>query len=996
MPNTLKNSEMQTQPSSAVSNNKAGNDSAPSLETLQYQDEFVHRHIGPSAAQIADMLAVLNLDSLEALVANTVPASISLRKPLALGAPMTESAALAKLKAIARKNKQTRSFIGLGYYDTLTPNVILRNVLENPGWYTAYTPYQPEISQGRLECLLNFQQMVLDLTAMDLANASLLDEATAAAEAMALAKRVSKNSKANRFFVDEQCFPQTIDVIKTRAECFGFELVIGDISTMPTEDLFGAIFQYPSMHGQVQDLTQTIESLHASNAIAVVAADLMSLALLKPPGEMGADVVVGTTQRFGVPMGYGGPHAAYFATKDEYKRSVPGRIIGVSVDSRGRQAFRMALQTREQHIRREKANSNICTAQVLLANISALYAMYHGPEGIRNIAARIQRLTAILAAGLRQGGLPANNKNFFDTLSVPVSAAQHVDILGRAEAAGINLRCDKVDDSLRVGISLDECTHAHDIEQLWQILLGKDSDKLSVAKIDAAIASGEISAGIPESLRRQSAYLQHPHFNSYHSETEMLRYLKRLEDKDISLTHAMIPLGSCTMKLNASAEMIPISWPEFAKPHPFTPLEQMSGYQQMITELEDMLAEITGFEAVSMQPNSGAQGEYAGLLAIKKYLTAMGQGQRNVCLIPSSAHGTNPASAQMIGMKVVLVACDDDGNVDIADLEKKATQYRDDLAALMITYPSTHGVYEEGVRKVCQIVHDNGGQVYMDGANLNAQVGVAKPGEIGADVSHVNLHKTFCIPHGGGGPGMGPIGVKEHLAPYVANHSVIQLDGPEVGNSAVSAAPWGSSGILPISWMYITMMGGSGLLRATQVAMLNANYIAVKLAPHFPVLYTGRNGMVAHECIIDLRPLKQASGISEEDVAKRLMDFGFHAPTMSFPVAGTLMIEPTESESKQELDRFIDAMIQIRQEIAQVETGKLDAENNMLKRAPHTLADMLDENWDRPYTKVQAAYPGLKAGANVSNKYWPSVNRIDNVYGDRNLFCSCPGMENYS
>ena len=987
---------MQTQSSMAVSSNKAENDAAPTLETLQYQDEFVQRHIGPSAAQIAEMLAVLNLDSLEQLVANTVPASIALKKPLALGAPMPESAALARLKNMARKNKPTRSFIGLGYYDTYTPNVILRNVLENPGWYTAYTPYQPEISQGRLECLLNFQQMVLDLTAMDLANASLLDEATAAAEAMALAKRVSKNSKATRFFVDQHCFPQTIDVIKTRAECFGFELVIGDVSSMPTEGLFGAIFQYPSMHGEVSDLTDIIATLHANNVIAIVAADLMSLAVLKPPGEMGADVVVGTTQRFGVPMGYGGPHAAYFATKDDYKRSVPGRIIGVSVDSRGRQAFRMALQTREQHIRREKANSNICTAQVLLANISALYAMYHGPEGVRKIASRIHRLTVILAAGLRQAGQTISNDSFFDTLSLPVTAAQQVEILDRATAAGINLRMDKTGSELRIGISLDECTSTLEIEQLWHVILGNGAEKLSVAAFDAAVTSGDLAEGIPDALVRQSAYLQHPHFNSYHSETEMLRYLKRLEDKDISLTHAMIPLGSCTMKLNASAEMMPISWPEFAKPHPFTPVDQMTGYQQMITELEDMLAEITGFDAVSMQPNSGAQGEYAGLLAIRKYLSATGQGQRNVCLIPTSAHGTNPASAQMIGMKVVLVACDDDGNIDTADLEKKATQYKDDLAALMITYPSTHGVYEEGVKHICQIVHDNGGQVYMDGANLNAQVGVAKPGEIGADVSHVNLHKTFCIPHGGGGPGMGPIGVKAHLAPYVANHSVIKLEGPEANNSAVSAAPWGSSGILPISWMYIAMMGGTGLTRATQVAMLNANYIAVKLAPHFPVLYTGRNGMVAHECIIDLRPLKHASGISEEDVAKRLMDFGFHAPTMSFPVAGTLMIEPTESESKQELDRFINAMIQIRQEIALVESGAIDGENNMLKNAPHTLTDMLDETWARPYSKLQAAYPGTEAGARVSNKYWPSVNRIDNVYGDRNLFCACPSMESYS
>lgn len=986
---------MQTQKSSAVSEGAAQNDSAPTLESLQYQNEFIDRHIGPGEAQIQEMLKTLGVDSLQQLVANTVPESIALNSPLALAEPLTESSALSRLKEIAASSRQTKSFIGLGYYDTYTPNVILRNVLENPGWYTAYTPYQPEISQGRLECLLNFQQMTLDLTAMDLANASLLDEATAVAEAMALAKRVSKNRKANKFFLDRHCFPQTIDVVKTRAECFGFELIIGDIDEVAHEELFGAVFQYPSMLGEAEDLTQHIDKLHQHKAIAIVAADLMSLTLLKPPGEMGADVVTGSTQRFGVPMGYGGPHAAYFATKDEYKRAVPGRIIGVSVDSRERQAFRMALQTREQHIRREKANSNICTAQVLLANISALYAMYHGPEGLKNIAQRIHRMTFILATGLQRAGIKLANKNYFDTLTLTLSKEQTSDILTRADSAGFNFRLDRLDSDSQLGISLDECTSIEDIETIWQSILGEAANKLSVAEVDLAISSGELAPVIPDSLKRDSQYLQHPNFNSYHSETEMMRYLKRLEDKDISLTHAMIPLGSCTMKLNAAAEMIPISWPEFAKPHPFTPIEQMSGYQQMISELEDMLAAITGFDAVSMQPNSGAQGEYAGLLAIKKYLHSKGQQQRDVCLIPVSAHGTNPASAQMIGMKVVLVACDDNGNIDVNDLRNKAEAHGEQLAALMITYPSTHGVYEETVKEVCQIIHDHGGQVYMDGANLNAQVGVAKPAEIGADVSHVNLHKTFCIPHGGGGPGMGPIGVKQHLAAHLANHSMVTLPTPNATNSAVSAAPWGSSGILPISWMYITMMGAEGLLKATQVAILSANYIATKLSAHYPVLYTGRNGMVAHECIIDLRPLKQSSGISEEDVAKRLMDFGFHAPTMSFPVAGTLMIEPTESESKQELDRFIDAMIQIRKEIAEVESGVMDAENNPLKNAPHTLADMLDESWDRPYSKMQAAYPGIKDQASVSNKYWPSVNRIDNVYGDRNLFCACPDIEDY-
>lgn len=978
--------------SSYMPSNSAQNDSAPALEILQYQDEFLHRHIGPGDVQIAEMLRELGLESLQQLIVETIPSSILSNKPISLPDPIPENEALAKLKSIAAKNKQSRSFIGLGYYDTYTPNVILRNVLENPGWYTAYTPYQPEISQGRLECLLNFQQMTLDLTAMDLANASLLDEATAAAEAMALAKRASKNRNANKFFVHENCFPQTIDVIRTRAECFGFELVIGGIEDINAEGLFGAIFQYPSMLGDVTDLTEIIAILHQHNAIAVVVADLMSLSLLKPPGEMGADVVTGSTQRFGVPMGYGGPHAAYFATKDEYKRAVPGRIIGVSVDAREKLAFRMALQTREQHIRREKANSNICTAQVLLANIAALYAMYHGPTGIKKIANRIHRLTAILANGLDNAGLSVVNKTYFDTLTINIADNQVQALIDRANLAGINLRMDRLTDHGTVGVSLDECTTRLDIERLWQVLLGKNSKNLSVSTIDNAVTQGDITPVIPDKLIRQSEYLRHPIFSCYHSETEMMRYIKRLENKDISLANTMIPLGSCTMKLNAAAEMIPISWPEFAKPHPFTPVDQMAGYQQIISELEDMLAEITGFDNVSMQPNSGAQGEYAGLLAIKKYLNSLGAINRNVCLIPTSAHGTNPASAQMIGMKVVLIACDGDGNIDVTDLKAKAETHKDDLAALMITYPSTHGVYEEAVKEICQIIHNNGGQVYMDGANLNAQVGVVKPAEIGADVSHVNLHKTFCIPHGGGGPGMGPIGVRKHLKPYLANHSVIRIHGPKSDNSAVSAAPWGSCGILPISWMYIAMMGSQGLLKATQVAILNANYIAIKLAQHYPVLYTGSRGLVAHECIIDMRPLKQASGVSEEDVAKRLMDFGFHAPTMSFPVAGTLMIEPTESESKEELDRFIEAMIQIRKEIAQVESGEIDAENNTLKHAPHTIHDMVDNQWDRPYSKAQAAFP---MGGNMGSKYWPAVNRIDNVYGDRNLFCSCPAIENY-
>jgi glycine dehydrogenase len=865
--------------------------------------------------------------------------------------------------------------------------VILRNVLENPGWYTAYTPYQPEISQGRLETLLAYQQMVLDLTGMQLANASLLDESTAAAEAMALAKRVSK-SKSNAFFIDERTLPQTIDVIRTRADCFGFDIVVGAAADAASHDVFGAIFQYPDRDGVITDLGPMISALQAKNAVTCVAADLMSLALLKSPGEMGADVVVGNTQRFGVPMGFGGPHAAYFATKDEYKRAVPGRIIGVSVDARGKQAFRMSLQTREQHIRREKANSNICTAQVLLANIAAMYAMYHGPEGVRKIALRIHRLTRILARGLAQKGIRINS-SFFDTLTLSVSGAQRDAALQRAAEHGFNLR---LTDAATLGVSLDECSTAAEVQTLWKVLLGADAAGLDVNVTDAALADST-AIGIPVALQRQSTFMTHAVFNRYHNETDMLRYLKRLENRDLSLAHAMIPLGSCTMKLNATAEMMPVTWPEFSKPHPFAPREQVSGYLQMIRELEDMLAEICGFDAVSMQPNSGAQGEYAGLLAIRNYLNSIGQSQRNVCLIPSSAHGTNPASAQMLSMKVVVVACDDKGNIDVDDLKVKVEEHKENLAALMITYPSTHGVFEEAVKDICQLIHDNGGQVYMDGANLNAQVGVSRPGDIGADVSHVNLHKTFCIPHGGGGPGMGPIGIKKHLAPFVANHCVVKLEGPNADSGAVSAAPWGSASILPISWMYISMMGAAGLLKATQVAILSANYIAQRLEGHFPVLYTGKNGRVAHECIIDLRPLKAASGITEEDVAKRLMDYGFHAPTMSFPVPGTLMIEPTESEPRAELDRFIEAMISIRREIARVEIGELDADNNMLKHAPHTLADIMDEHWDRPYSKNEAAFPVTSLR---DHKFWPSVNRIDNVYGDRNLFCACPAIESYT
>ena len=957
------------------------------LQSLQESESFIGRHIGPDDHDTQAMLSELGYGSLSDLIRATVPDVIALNRPLALAAPSSEQEALSRLKHLAQQNKLHRSLIGLGYFDTVTPPVILRNVLENPGWYTAYTPYQPEISQGRLETLLAYQQMVLDLTGMQLANASLLDESTAAAEAMALAKRVSK-SKSNAFFIDERTLPQTIDVIRTRADCFGFDIIIGAAADAASHDVFGAIFQYPDRDGVITDLGPMISALQAKNAVTCVAADLMSLALLKSPGEMGADVVVGNTQRFGVPMGFGGPHAAYFATKDEYKRAVPGRIIGVSIDARGKQAFRMSLQTREQHIRREKANSNICTAQVLLANIAAMYAMYHGPEGVRKIALRIHRLTRILAAGLTQKGI-STNSSFFDTLTVSVSGAQRDAALQRAAEHGFNLR---VTDTATLGVSLDECSTAAEVETLWQVLLGADAAGLDVNVTDATLADST-AIGIPAALQRQSAFMTHAVFNRYHNETDMLRYLKRLENRDLSLAHAMIPLGSCTMKLNATAEMMPVTWPEFSKPHPFAPREQVSGYLQMIRELEDMLAEICGFDAVSMQPNSGAQGEYAGLLAIRNYLNSIGQTQRDVCLIPSSAHGTNPASAQMLSMKVVVVACDDKGNIDVNDLKVKVEQHKDNLAALMITYPSTHGVFEEAVKDICQLIHDNGGQVYMDGANLNAQVGVSRPGDIGADVSHVNLHKTFCIPHGGGGPGMGPIGIKKHLAPFVANHSVVKLEGPNADSGAVSAAPWGSASILPISWMYISMMGAAGLLKATQVAILSANYIAQRLEGHYPVLYTGKNGRVAHECIIDLRPLKAASGITEEDVAKRLMDYGFHAPTMSFPVPGTLMIEPTESEPRAELDRFIEAMICIRREIARVELGDLHAENNMLKHAPHTLADIMDENWERPYSKNEAAFP---VSSLRDHKFWPSVNRIDNVYGDRNLFCACPAIESYT
>jgi glycine dehydrogenase len=951
------------------------------LSALSQSNDFLIRHIGPDAAQTSAMLKTVGAKSLDDLIQQTVPASI-LRGDMPLPAPQSETATLARLRKIASKNQIARSFIGTGYHDTITPPVILRNVLENPGWYTAYTPYQPEIAQGRLEALLNFQQMVIDLTGLELANASLLDEATAAAEAMAMCKRAARKNKSNVFFIDRNCHPQTIAVLKTRALSMDLEIVVGDADTeLANTPCFGVLLQYPGSDGKVQNLRAITAQAKAMDAMTIVAADIMSLLLLTPPGEQGADIVVGSTQRFGVPMGFGGPHAAFFATRDSFKRSIPGRIIGVSIDSRGNQALRMAMQTREQHIRREKATSNICTSQALLAIMAVFYAIYHGPDGLKTIAKRINRMTGVFAAGLKQLGYDCN-EHFFDTLTV--NTGEHTAALAdKAEAALLNLR--RGDNCL--GLSFDETTSSADIEKLWAIFAG-DKAQPSVDDIDQSLAE---LPGIPNELVRQSTVLSHPIFHLYHSETEMLRYMNRLERKDIALNHSMIALGSCTMKLNATAEMIPVTWPEFARIHPFAPRSQISGYLQLVDELEQQLIACTGYDNFSMQPNAGSQGEYAGLLAIKRYHESRGDIDRDICLIPSSAHGTNPASAAMAGMRVIIVGCDALGNVDIADLRKKAEQHAEQLSALMVTYPSTHGVFEEGIREICDITHQFGGQVYVDGANMNALVGLAAPGEFGADVSHLNLHKTFCIPHGGGGPGIGPIGVKAHLAPFLPNHPVSPIAGLDNGNDTVSAATYGSAGILPISWTYIALMGGEGLKKATQVAILSANYIATRLNDHYPVLYTGRNGRVAHECIIDLRPLKESTGISEEDIAKRLMDYGFHAPTMSFPVPGTLMIEPTESESKREIDRFCEAMIHIRREVGRVESGQLPADNNPLVNAPHTLADIIAD-WDRPYSREEAGFPVTSLR---DNKYWPTVNRIDNVFGDRNLICACPPIESY-
>ena len=944
----------------------------PSLRELEQHDAFVGRHIGPNDAEIGAMLQAVGHDSLEAMTDAIVPASIKSADPLALGDSLTEEEALARIRAIADRNQVFRSFIGQGYYGTHTPPVILRNILENPAWYTAYTPYQAEISQGRMEALVNFQQMCADLTGMEIANASLLDEATAAAEAMTLARRSSK-AKSEVFFVHDAVHPQTRELLRTRAEPLGIELRVGTPDEAMEAECFGVLLQYPDTFGHIGDHRALADAVHARGGLVAVATDLLALALIAAPGEWGADIVVGNSQRFGVPFGFGGPHAAFMACRDAFKRSMPGRLIGVSVDTEGNPAYRLTLQTREQHIRREKATSNICTAQVLLAVMASMYAVYHGPEGLARIARRTHRLAAILAAALRGAGVEVG-EHFFDTLHVKGVDAGAV--LGRAYQAGINLR--QIDSSA-LGISLDETSTRADVVALAQ-LFGATAD---IDALDAATADA-----LPPTLLRSSGFMQHPVFNTHHSEHELLRYMRSLADKDLAMDRTMIPLGSCTMKLNATAEMIPVTWPQFSQIHPLVPADQAQGYAELIGSLEAMLAECTGYDAVSLQPNSGAQGEYAGLLAIRAWHASRGEGHRDICLIPESAHGTNPASAQMCGMKVVVTRCDANGNVDVEDIRAKAQKHSANLAAIMMTYPSTHGVFEEDVVEICEVIHAHGGQVYTDGANMNALVGVAKPGKWGSDVSHLNLHKTFCIPHGGGGPGVGPCAVKSHLAPFLPktlSEGGIRTEG--TGNGPmVSAASFGSASILPISWMYVAMMGAGGLRKATQVALLNANYISKKLAPHYRTLYTGRNGLVAHECILDIRPLEKATGVSAEDVAKRLIDFGFHAPTLSFPVAGTLMVEPTESESQHELDRFIDAMIQIREEIRAIEEGRMDREDNPLRHAPHTALQVSGSEWKHGYPRELAAFPlpSLR-----QQKYWPPVARVDNVYGDKNVFCAC-------
>lgn len=955
-------------------------------ERLAAADSFRNRHIGPNAQETERMLKVIGVDSVDALIDQTVPAAIRLSKPIELCEPLSEHKFLTDLRSIASENRIFKSYIGMGYYDTLTPTVILRNILENPGWYTQYTPYQAEIAQGRLESLLNFQTMVIDLTGLPIANASLLDEATAAAEAMHLFHAVAKPG-AHKLFASEKLFPQTLATLQTRCEPIGVELVIGNHKKFsPDSSFFGAIVQYPDADGSIEDYSEFCSKAKFHNCLTAVATDLLALVMLTSPGEFGADVAFGSAQRFGVPMGYGGPHAAFFATRDEYKRQMPGRIIGVSIDSAGNTAYRMALQTREQHIKREKATSNICTAQALLANIAAMYAVYHGPEGLRKTAEKINALACVLAKGLETIGCRTNT-SFFDTLTIELpDGASQAALRKSAEAIGINLRYDATG---KIGISLDETTNLEEIQTLFSLFAGEISSNTEIPS--AAELGNIIGDSIPEFAKRISAFLTHPTFNRHHSEHEMLRYMKRLENKDLSLTHSMIPLGSCTMKLNATAEMIPITWQEFAGLHPFVPCEQAAGYMRIFDEFERWLCEITGFDAASLQPNAGAQGEYAGLLVIRAYHKSRGESHRDVALIPQSAHGTNPASAVMAGMKVVVVKCDDMGNIDVEDLQAKAEQYSSELAALMITYPSTHGVFEESVIKICGIVHDCGGQVYMDGANMNAQVGLTSPHHIGADVCHLNLHKTFSIPHGGGGPGMGPICVAAHLAPFLPGHPVVKVGGDKA-IPAVSAAPWGSASIILISYAYIAMLGGRGLTDATKVAILNANYIKARLEPYFPILYTGANGRVAHEMIADMRHFKQSAGIEVEDIAKRLMDYGFHAPTVSFPVPGTLMIEPTESESLEELDRFCDAMTAIRNEIAEVENGTASREDNPLKNAPHTASAIAADDWNHNYSRKQAAFPLPWVS---ERKFWPSVGRVNNTYGDRSLICACPPIEDY-
>ncbi|WP_242922203.1 aminomethyl-transferring glycine dehydrogenase [Pontibacter liquoris] len=954
-------------------------------------DVFKERHNGPDKEQMQDMLKTIGVNSLDQLIEETVPAAIRLKKPLNLPKALSERDFLKKFAQIAKKNKVYKSYIGLGYNDTIMPPVILRNIMENPGWYTAYTPYQAEIAQGRLEALINYQTMVMDLTGMEIANASLLDEGTAAAEAMNMfhAQRKGSRKNANRFFVSEQVLPQTIDVLLSRATPLGIELVIGDHreANLQDETLFGALVQYPAADGAVYDYTDFIAKAHEQDMLVAVAADILSLTLLTPPGEMGADAAIGTTQRFGVPMGFGGPHAGYFATKDAFKRILPGRIIGLSVDAEGNKAYRMALQTREQHIRREKATSNICTAQVLLAVIAGMYAVYHGPRRLKYIGLNTHALAQQLEKGLKALGFEQLNAQYFDTLKVAVESAElKTAIRTEAEAAGINFLY-AADNT--INISLNENTDLEDVKAILAVFAKVAGRSADVLTIDELPEDTEITWS--DSLIRKSDYLTHEVFNKHHSEHEILRYMKHLENKDISLTHSMIPLGSCTMKLNATAEMIPVTWPEIGQLHPFAPADQTEGYKQIFTDLEAWLCEITRFDAVSLQPNSGAQGEYAGLMVIRAYHESRGDQHRNIALIPSSAHGTNPASAVMAGMKVVIVKCDEKGNIDVADLRAKAEQYKNELSCLMVTYPSTHGVYEESIIEICQAIHDNGGRVYMDGANMNAQVGLTSPAHIGADVCHLNLHKTFCIPHGGGGPGMGPIGVVKDLAPFLPGHAVVDL-GRKEAIHAVSAAPWGSASILPISYAYIAMMGGEGLTEATKVAILNANYIKARLEQHYPVLYVGTNGRCAHEMILDCREFKKY-GVEVEDIAKRLMDYGFHAPTVSFPVAGTLMVEPTESEAQEELDRFCDVMISIREEIREIESGKADQKNNVLKNAPHTQKVVLVENWERPYSREKAVFPMAYLR---DNKVWPTVSRIDSAYGDRNLVCSCAPIEAYN